>query len=387
MVSANRFARRAGARVNPQSDAIDAQFSVSWTHRYRCTSNAFALKSPLTELIDNLKPIQLLVVIDQGLHNANQRLLPSVESWQESLKCEKRKPILVAGGEEAKNNDQVVNLVFEAINNNKLCRKSCVLVIGGGAVLDAVGYATSLAHRGINLIRMPTTTLSACDSGVAVKNGINRFGKKNFVGVFDPPYAVVNDLSLLSTLDDRHWRSGISEAIKVALVKDEPFFNYIESNAEELVDREVETMANVVATSAKLHLRHITEGGDPFERLEARPLDFGHWAAHKLEQLTNYELTHGEAVSIGLAIDLKCSVILEHLDEAVASRAITLLQAVGLPTSNLAIKDPALLDGIEEFREHLGGELTLLMLKSIGQPIDVHSLSNEIVQQAISELV
>jgi 3-dehydroquinate synthase len=194
-------------------------------------------------------------------------------------------------------------------------------------------------------------------------------------------------LSLLSTLDDRHWRSGLSEAIKVALIKDENFFTHIETHVNQLVGRDANSMGYVVTTSAMLHLRHITEGGDPFEQLDARPLDFGHWAAHKLEQLTNYDLTHGEAVAIGLAIDLRCSVLLGHLDDAIANRAITLLQAVGFTTTHPAIEDTALLDGIEEFREHLGGKLTLLMLEGIAQPINVHHLSDEIVRQAISELV
>jgi len=373
--------------VNPKNGSIDARFSVSWTHRYRCTSDAFTLESPLTELINDLQPLKLLTVVDRGLEAANKNLLPSIGRWLETIQVESCKPMLVTGGEEAKNDDRVVNLVLEAINSNKLCRQSCVLAIGGGAVLDAVGYATSVAHRGIHLVRMPTTTLSACDSGVGVKNAINHFGKKNFVGVFDPPYAVVCDLSLLDTLDDRHWRSGLSEAIKVALVKDERFFDEIESKAIQLIGRDTDAMADVITRSAELHLQHITEGGDPFERHDARPLDFGHWAAHKLEQLTQYELTHGEAVSIGLAIDLRCSVLMGHLDEAIADRAIALLQAVGLPTSHPAMEDPALLDGIEEFREHIGGELTLLMLRGIAQPIDVHQLDGEVVRQAISDLV
>lgn len=373
--------------MNPNSGSIDAQFSVSWTHRYRCTADAFVSDSPLTKLIHDVQPLKLLIVIDEGLEAANNNLLASIDRWLGALQIERCKPMLVPGGEEAKNDDRVVKLVLDAINKNKLCRKSCVLVIGGGAVLDAVGYATSLAHRGIHLVRMPTTTLSACDSGVGVKNGINHFGKKNFVGVFDPPYAVVNDLSLLSTLDDRHWRSGLSEAIKVGLVKDEQFFDEIESYAEKLVARDAGAMASVITRSAELHFHHITEGGDPFERLDARPLDFGHWAAHKLEQLTEFEVTHGEAVAIGLAIDLRCSVILGHLDDAVANRAITLLQAVGFSTSHPKMEDPALLEGIEEFREHLGGELTLLMLEGIAKPIEVHQLDNEVVRQAISELV
>jgi 3-dehydroquinate synthase len=280
-----------------------------------------------------------------------------------------------------------VGQVLTAINDNNLCRKSCVLVIGGGALLDAVGFAASTAHRGIPIIRMPSTTLAQCDSGVGVKNAVNYFGKKNFIGVFDPPHAVVNDSRLLTSLDDRHWRSGLSEAVKVALIKDATFFKEIEQCAQQLVNRDQEAIINVIKKSAILHLEHITNGGDPFERLNARPLDFGHWSAHKLEQITGNELTHGEAVSIGLAIDVGCSVALGFLDESVAKRVIALLQNLGLPTSIKALEDRALIDGIEEFRQHLGGPLTLLMIKGIAEPVEVHELDELIVRQVLAELL
>lgn len=234
---------------------------------------------------------------------------------------------------------------------------------------------------------MPSTTLAQCDSGIGVKNAVNCFGKKNFIGVFDPPFAVVNDIRLLDSLDDQHWRSGLSEAVKVALVKDAEFFDEIESCADALVARDKNAMANVIKQSAIFHLDHITKGGDPFERLDARPLDFGHWAAHKLEQLTNHTLTHGEAVSIGLAIDLRCSVGLGLLPDAIANRAISLLQRLGLPTAHCDLLDEAIIDGIEEFRQHLGGKLTLLMLTGIADSVDVFELETSIVRQAIAELM
>jgi 3-dehydroquinate synthase len=234
---------------------------------------------------------------------------------------------------------------------------------------------------------MPSTTLSQGDSGVGVKNGINYFGKKNFVGVFDPPYAVVNDVSLLPSLDDRHWRSGLSEAIKVALIKDGALFYEIEKNVDALLHRDIEVMSSILRRSAELHLFHITTGGDPFERDAARPLDFGHWAAHKLEQMTNYVLSHGDAVSIGLSIDLKCSVQLGLLDASLAHRVISILQQLGFPTSCPELTNQELLDGIEEFRQHLGGTLTLLMLIDIEKTVDIHALDFEVVRQAIAELM
>lgn len=369
-----------------EKDSIDASFSVSWTHRLRFSRNAFS-DGTLQKLFEELAPLKVLTVIDDGVHTNNSLFCNALHEWIYASKHEHVDPLIVQGGEEAKNDMEIVNLVLESLNTNNLCRRSCVLVIGGGAVLDAVGYASSIAHRGIPIIRMPSTTLAQCDSGIGVKNAVNYFGKKNFVGVFDPPFAVVNDNQLLTSLDDQHWRSGLSEAVKVALVKDASFFHEIELCSEKLVERDIETMAGVIKKSAILHFEHITNGGDPFERLDARPLDFGHWSAHKLEQMTNHTLTHGEAVSIGLAIDIRCSVGLGLLDDESACRAISLLQALGLPTAHCDLLDDVLFEGIEEFRQHLGGQLTLLMLKGIAEPIDVHALDASVVRQAIDELM
>ena len=127
-----------------------------------------------------------------------------------------------------------------------------------------VGYAATVAHRGIKHIRIPTTVLSQNDSGIGVKNGINYKGKKNFLGTFAPPAAVFNDNQFLLTLSDRDYRSGISEAIKVALIKDHDFFLWLENNADALVKRDVEAMDYLIKRCAQLHLEHIG-GADPFE--------------------------------------------------------------------------------------------------------------------------
>ena len=204
-----------------------APFSVGWEHRLYFSNDSFVQDGTLTSVMELLHPMKVLPVIDQGLSLANHTLLDTLNAWRASQSFDVLPSLIVRGGEDAKNDFSVVEEVLEAINEHGLCRKSLVLVIGGGAVLDAVGFAASIAHRGIPLVRMPTTTLSACDSGMGVKNGVNYFGKKNFIGVFDPPFAVINDFDLLKTLDDRHWNSGLSEAVKVALIKDPFFFEII----------------------------------------------------------------------------------------------------------------------------------------------------------------
>ena len=370
--------------IEPQK--INRTFSLTWNHQLFCTQHAFRKDGEVTNILNEINPTKLMVVVDSGIHSANKEYVSTITSWIESSLIDCAPIQIVQGGEEAKTNDSAVQSILDAINEFGMCRKSVVLAVGGGAMLDAVGFATSIAHRGLKLIRMPSTTLSTCDSGVGVKNGINKFNKKNFIGVFDPPCAVINDYELLRSLDDRHWFSGMSETIKVALVKSPKLFEQIKRSTEKIQNRDLNTMAELMTSSAKLHLTHIAESGDPFEKLEARPLDFGHWAAHKLEQMTKHELTHGEAVSIGLAIDLQCSVELGHLDQQVADDVIALLHEFNLPTMHQKVHDPELFDGIEEFREHLGGKLTILLLQDIGQPVDVHELHHDLVKQAIEHL-
>ena len=301
-------------------------------------------------------------------------------------------PLRVPGGEKCKNSVDSLDRVLNQVNELGIDRHSYILAIGGGAVLDMAGYAAALAHRGIRFIRVPTTVLAQCDSGVGVKNGINAFGKKNFLGTFVPPSAVLNDFEFLTTLEDRDWRSGISEAVKVALIKDASFFDHIERHAASLAKRDMALTQQVIYRCAAMHLEHIRCNNDPFEKGSSRPLDFGHWAAHKLEQLTDYELRHGEAVTIGIALDC----VYSHLSGLLGSKALERILST-FETLGLQLYSPALLEcephspkrtlsvfaGIQEFREHLGGELTLMLLTQIGSAVNVHQVDEALYRRAI----
>jgi 3-dehydroquinate synthase len=301
-------------------------------------------------------------------------------------------PLLVPGGEAAKNDPKLLDQIHQLIETAGICRHSYLLGIGGGAVLDLVGYAAATAHRGVRLIRVPTTVLAQNDAGIGVKNGINAFNKKNFLGTFAPPYAVINDFAFLSTLCDRDWRSGIAEAIKVALIKDAHFFNFIHEHTTALAQRNMDIMQQVIYRCAQLHLEHIAKSGDPFEKGSSRPLDFGHWVAHKLEQLTNYNLRHGEAVAIGIALDSTYSYLLGWLSHAEWQQILNTLIALGfqLYTPELAEtsleNNQCIFRGLTEFREHLGGELTLTLLQQIGQGREIHEVDFCLYKQAISLL-
>ncbi len=288
------------------------------------------------------------------------------------------------GGEAVKNDVHVLERILKVFNAADLDRRSYVVVVGGGAVLDAVGFAASVAHRGLRLVRLPTTTLGQADSGVGVKNGVNLFDKKNWVGSFAVPWAVFNDADMLSTLSDRDFICGFSEAVKVSLLKDAAMFDDLCDQAERIRGRDMTVALPMIRASAEMHLHHITQGGDPFEMLEARPLDFGHWSAHKLEAMTDYQLRHGEAVAIGVAIDSVYSSMAHGLPADEAQRVLECLAALGFALHHPILNDTRrLFDGLEEFRQHLGGRLTLTMIPEIGRAIDVHQVDQAGLREAI----
>jgi 3-dehydroquinate synthase len=291
----------------------------------------------------------------------------------------------VAGGEQAKRSMSVVDRVVQAVDEHRIDRQSFVLAIGGGAVLDAVGFGAAIAHRGVRLVRMPTTTLGQDDAGMAVKNGVNLGRKKNFIGAFAVPHAVVCDEELLGTSPDWSWCGGFSEAVKIALLRDQELFARIERDARAIRARDMSAAMPVITRSAELHWRHIALGGDPFETRSARPLDFGHWLAHRLEGMSDGELPHGQAVAIGVAVDTAYSACAGLLDEGAAHRVIAVLRALGLPTTHGLFADPdAVIAGLEEFREHLGGRLTITLLHGIGSPVDVHAMDAATLQRALA---
>ena len=294
---------------------------------------------------------------------------------------------VVVGGEEVKNDIHILERMLKVFHAANLDRRSYVVVIGGGAVLDAVGFAAAIAHRGLRLVRLPTTTLAQADSGVGVKNAVNLFGKKNWIGSFAVPWAVINDIALLRTLPERDFICGFSEAVKVALLKDPAMFAALCQTARQIRARDPESALPMIRSSAEWHRQHITAGGDPFESREARPLDFGHWSAHRLEAMTNFELRHGEAVAIGVAIDTLYSSLVLGLPQAAAEAVLCCLQDLGFALNHPALDDEAgLLQGLEEFRQHLGGRLTLTMLRGIGDPIDVHEVDLGRMRQALERL-
>ncbi len=399
---------------------LHQSFSVQFTYSVFFTEHLFAPANPLLadffgQQVANGTTKKVLFVLDSGVVQTHPQLQTTISSYFSSGIGVDLVPdlLIVPGGEGAKNDPALVEQIVDAIDRHGIDRHSFVVAVGGGSVLDLVGYAAAISHRGIRHVRIPTTVLSQNDSGVGVKNGVNYRGKKNFLGTFSPPVAVFNDRDFLTTLDDRDWRAGISEAIKVALIKDSTFFDWIETNAPALALRDAPAMQQLIHRCADMHMQHIAgrsegpvphrnagprrtgrsdtpaDAGDPFEMGSSRPLDFGHWSAHKLEQLTNFDLRHGEAVAIGIALDTLYSNQLGWLTNADADRVLTTLRTLGFSLYHPLLDaddSTGVLRGLSDFREHLGGQLTIMLLQGIGRGVEVHDMDANGVRRAIAAL-
>lgn len=371
----------------------DFQIPVTFKHRIVFTRDAFAPENPnLREILAEGGGAKALVLLDEGVAMA-------WEGWHERIaRYFDGDPVTLAGikslpgGETVKADDLLAREVWKMIDEAGLDRHSYLVAIGGGAFLDAVGFAAATAHRGVRLVRFPTTSLSQDDSGVGVKCAINAFGKKNWVGAFAVPFAVINDFKFLHMQDAVARRDGLIEALKVALVKDKGFFEWIEENVEELAALREDVVEICVERSALLHARHIAQGGDPFETGSSRPLDFGHWVAHKLETMTKHELPHSEAVAIGMALDCLYSEMAGFAPAGFSERVLRLYSVMGFLCHHEALEwrdgngKRRVLSGLNEFREHLGGKLTVLMIRQVGEGTDVHEIDPEMYGRGIDQL-
>jgi 3-dehydroquinate synthase len=378
--------------------SIQQRFSVTFEYPVVFTERLFEPSNPALEsalCTRERKRHRALCVVDEGVWNAWPELGAQLDAYARAHSDVLQwasAPLVVPGGEQCKQGTRVVDQVHTRMHELGIDRHSFALIIGGGAVLDAVGFAAATTHRGVRVIRVPTTVLAQNDAGIGVKNGINAFGAKNFLGSFAPPWAVINDAAFLSTLPERDKRAGLAEAVKVSLIRDAIFFAWLREHAFELREFQPEALVRSVRRGAELHLQHIAQGGDPFELGSARPLDFGHWAAHKLESLSSHRLRHGEAVAIGMAIDTRYSVEAGLLSPADGDLIIQLLCGLGFKLWDAALElvdargKPRVLAGLEEFREHLGGELTVTLLSGIGKSVDVHSMDERHVLSAVSWL-
>ena len=269
-------------------DVMVQRFSVPFEYPVVFTRDVWAPHNPaLADVLSRLEPgkrHRFFAVVDDGVERAWPTLLQDIAAYARAHPARLEllgEPLVVAGGEQCKNDKALLGRVQERFLDLGLDRHSFVVIVGGGAVLDMAGYAAAITHRGLRVVRVPTTVLAQNDSGVGVKNGVNAFGEQEPVRApSSRPSPCSTTTGSSSTLGPRDRAEGMAEAVKVALIRDAEFFSWLEANAGPLRAFEEAAVGALIRRCAELHLRHIATSGDPFETGSARPLDFGHWAAH-----------------------------------------------------------------------------------------------------------
>jgi 3-dehydroquinate synthase len=387
------------AQARDETGVHVQRFTITYEYPVHFTDGLLRPDNPiLVQALSRLEPDRrhrCIVFVDDGVIAARPEIVDEITAYASAHHGSIElvaPPIPVPGGERIKNELFFVEQMQGQLTLHRVDRHSYVIAIGGGAMLDAVGLVAATTHRGIRLIRVPTTVLAQDDSGVGVKNGVNLLGVKNLVGTFAPPFAVLNDIDLLARLPDRDKIAGMAEAVKVALIRDAKFFGWLERHAEDLVTFQRPALARMIRRCAELHMHQIAHGGDPFETGSARPLDYGHWSAHKLETLTKHHLRHGEAVAIGMALDARYSVLAGLLAPGAEERICALLEFLGFRLWHPALESTrphgelAVIEGLREFQEHLGGDLTVTLLEEIGRGVEVHEIEEAWVLDSIAWL-
>lgn len=381
------------------STVVHQRIAVEWDFPVVFTRGLFRAENRvLTEVLDRKqegRKHRAMVFVDGHVAQALPGLVDEIRGYFAAHPEQVRlahEPIVVPGGEPIKNDFSLVDSFMRQILGCHLDRQSYVIIVGGGAVMDAVGLAAALVHRGVRQVRVPTTVLGQNDAGVGVKNGVNFLGGKNALGTFAPPFAVLNDFEFLRSLPERDWLCGVAEAWKVSIIRDRPFFDWLRTHASKFPARDEAAMEALVQRCAEIHLEHIRTNGDPFEYGRARPLDFGHWSAHKLELLSSFQISHGEAVASGVLLDSIYAEKQGWITKGELAEVAEGLRASGFKLWFSQYEEldangrPKVFGGLEDFREHLGGELTVTFPRGIGARQEVHEINLALMGESLDEL-
>ncbi len=290
-------------------------------------------------------------------------------------------PIILPDGEEYKN-AETLGLIYDALLSHRCERTTPLIALGGGVIGDMTGYAAATYLRGVPFIQIPTTLLAQVDSSVGGKTGINHPLGKNMIGAFHQPQAVLADIATLNTLPDQELRAGIAEVIKYGLIRDLPFFEWLEQNMEKLLARDAETLQYAIARSCQNKAEVVA--ADERESGERALLNLGHTFGHAIEAGMGYGVwLHGEAVAAGTIMAADLSRRLGWISAQYAARTRHLFERAGLP-----VIAPAL--GVEKYLQLMGldkkvsgGKMRFVLLKAIGCAVISGDVPEMLLQQTL----
>lgn len=290
--------------------------------------------------------------------------------------------LVVTPGEESKAID-VADRLWQEMLLAGADRKSWVVAVGGGVIGDLAGFVAATFARGLKFVQIPTTLLADVDSSVGGKVGVNLPAAKNMVGAFWQPLGVLIDTGVLATLPDREYRSGLAEVVKYGVILDADFFAFLEQHVAEINRRDAATLTKIIARSCELKADVVRQ--DEREETGLRAvLNYGHTFGHAFEAVAGYgELTHGEAVAIGMQCAARLACRLNRVDDAFVARQENLLTALGLPVKTPALEQGALLEAMQRDKKVEHGRLRFVLPDRLGHVELVGGISPADVRAAL----
>ena len=324
------------------------------------------------------------IAADRALIVTNETVAPLyLERLANTLDGKRVDWVILPDGEQFKNTD-TLNLVYDALLENRHNRRTTLIALGGGVIGDMTGFAAACYQRGVNFIQVPTTLLSQVDSSVGGKTGVNHPKGKNMIGAFYQPQCVVIDIDVLSTLSDKELSAGIAEVIKYGLIYDSDFFSWLEANMENLLERDVVALEYAIETSCAIKAKVVA--ADEKENGIRAILNLGHTFGHAIEAHQGYgKWLHGEAVGTGMVMACDLSLRLGWIEPQLYARAKSLIARAKLPIEPPNDMTPdTFLEYMAVDKKNVDNAIRLVLLKSCGEAVITAEYDKKLLSETLS---
>jgi 3-dehydroquinate synthase len=367
--------------LSTTSSAIEVNLERQDTYRIHVVAETSAAAETLIAELDGRRAV---VITERNVASLPTYRITEILAERGLLLGSK----ILEPGERSKSLDTAYRLI-DWLAEVGMARRDVVVALGGGMIIDTVGWVASAFMRGVPYINVPTTLLAQVDAGIGGKVAVDHNAAKNLVGAFYQPRAVISCLEFLETLDPRQARSGLAEAVKKAIIASPELFEFIERHADALVHCRLAAVDPLVRAASTIKCELV--GRDPYEADLRRPLNFGHTVGHAVETTTGYgPVLHGEAVAFGMVVAVDIARARGLLDPAVADRIVRLITDLGLPVrlEQLGAVPPVddLLAALAKIREIRDGSLRFVLPVELGTTLIAEDVTEDEVRAALSRV-
>jgi 3-dehydroquinate synthase len=265
-------------------------------------------------------------------------------------------------------------------------RDSLIVALGGGVTGDLAGFVAATALRGLRWLQCPTTLLSAVDASVGGKTGVDHPAGKNLIGAFHQPRGVLIDVSTLKTLDDRELHSGLAECVKHAVIADGEMLEFLEDNVEAILSRQAEVMTDLIARNVRIKASFVS--ADEREAGRRAHLNFGHTIGHAIEAFVGFgNITHGEAVSLGMVAACRLAVHRELIEDEAAARVADILVRMGLPVRWSGLDSDKVWQIMLHDKKVRGGQVRMVLPVVLGEAAIFSDITADTIRSAVESLL